>query len=266
MSPLQIHARGIAPRMIKDGAPALTLGRSTQNDLVIPDHSLSRHHAKVWAERGRAFIEDLGSRNWTLVNGERIIGPQSVTPSDEVQVGNVRIFIEEVSSSQVLIDRTTQVDFPMPTMIIQAEKLRGGFPLKTGDDRLTQALGFIQEITLQLIREGSTQQLLEHLVERLHAYLDSGRAVALLRDAAGELKPAVVRTRRGGTESIRLPHTLVESVLERREAILLNDPEAQSSLASKSLMQIGITTAIITPTRGPPPPPTLPPGRNNATK
>lgn len=46
------------------------IGRSPENDLVLVEGSLSRDHARIEYRAGRWFIEDLGSRNGTSVNGE----------------------------------------------------------------------------------------------------------------------------------------------------------------------------------------------------
>ena len=48
------------------------LGRAHTNDLVLADASVSSRHAAVFTSAGRAFVEDLGSRNGTLVNQQRV--------------------------------------------------------------------------------------------------------------------------------------------------------------------------------------------------
>ena len=48
------------------------IGRANTNDLVLPDASVSRHHAEVDYEKGQLLIRDLASLNGLLVNGERV--------------------------------------------------------------------------------------------------------------------------------------------------------------------------------------------------
>ena len=67
-------------------APATTIGRWQDNDLVVDDRWVSRHHARVRREGDQYFIEDLGSKNGTLVNGWRITGPTALADGDEIQV------------------------------------------------------------------------------------------------------------------------------------------------------------------------------------
>jgi pSer/pThr/pTyr-binding forkhead associated (FHA) protein len=48
------------------------VGRSSEVDLVLADDAVSRKHARFYFERGRVWLRDLGSRNGTDVNGQRV--------------------------------------------------------------------------------------------------------------------------------------------------------------------------------------------------
>ena len=56
--------------VITDGE--LTIGRADDNGLVIAHERTSRRHARVYADQGRWWVADLGSRHGTLLNGERL--------------------------------------------------------------------------------------------------------------------------------------------------------------------------------------------------
>src|SRR5690349_4798159 len=49
-----------------------TMGRQSDNDLVLLDSRISRHHARIFVEDGNHLVEDTGSRHGTFVNSERI--------------------------------------------------------------------------------------------------------------------------------------------------------------------------------------------------
>ncbi len=53
----------------------LVIGRATTCDLRIDDSSLSRQHCRIHKTNGAYFVEDLGSRNGTQVDGMRIKAP-----------------------------------------------------------------------------------------------------------------------------------------------------------------------------------------------
>jgi DNA-binding response OmpR family regulator len=67
-------------------APVTTIGRWQDNDIVVDDRWVSRHHARLRREGDQYTIEDLGSKNGTLVNGRRIAGPTLLSDGDEIQV------------------------------------------------------------------------------------------------------------------------------------------------------------------------------------
>jgi hypothetical protein len=68
----------------------LTIGRGLDNDIVLEDASVSRHHAEVTREGARLEIRDLGSRNGTWVNAARV-SAAALHPGDELALGTVHL-------------------------------------------------------------------------------------------------------------------------------------------------------------------------------
>ncbi|WP_026328238.1 FHA domain-containing protein [Streptomyces sulphureus] len=69
----------------------MRIGRSLENELVVSDLQVSRHHAEFRATPdGRFEIHDLGSHNGTYVNGQLLpkAGSVVITPQDTVGVGH----------------------------------------------------------------------------------------------------------------------------------------------------------------------------------
>ena len=71
----------------------LTIGRETDNMLIIPDPSVSRHHARIVFENGALVVYDLNSTNGVYVNEQRI-SKQSLRAGDIVRFGTARFRIE----------------------------------------------------------------------------------------------------------------------------------------------------------------------------
>ena len=63
------------------------IGRSYDCDIVLPERQVSRHHAEIERDDGGYLLHDLGSKNGTFVNGERVRGePYRLNDGDEIQI------------------------------------------------------------------------------------------------------------------------------------------------------------------------------------
>ena len=81
----------------------LTIGRSSDNDIVINNPFVSGQHLRIVYRDNGYQLEDLGSRNGTLVNGVRVKKPIPLTEGDQVRIGEVLLEIvrwaDEVESA-----------------------------------------------------------------------------------------------------------------------------------------------------------------------
>jgi pSer/pThr/pTyr-binding forkhead associated (FHA) protein len=84
----------------------LTIGRSEERDLVIPDPAASRHHATVMFDNGKWVLRDEGSANGVFVNESRV-RRAALLDNDVIRIGNTE-FRFLVTGSE-LGDTTTQV-------------------------------------------------------------------------------------------------------------------------------------------------------------
>ncbi len=67
--------------------PIVTIGRDLNNDILINDPEVSRYHLRIRMLKQGCSVEDLGSSNGTMVNGERIHAPTILNPDDEITIG-----------------------------------------------------------------------------------------------------------------------------------------------------------------------------------
>lgn len=251
MRSLLIRVPGQEPRRFEFDGEVLRIGRSARNDLVIEDPSLSRSHARLEI-RGEGFLlEDLGSMNGSFVNGTPVHGPQTLRATDRVQLGNVLVDLDPGRRSGVLIEAKAQ-DLQTPsTLVVRASDLRtsgsGAEVRKATEGGWGDAIQMVEEITLDLLCERSVEEHLEGLMDRLFTFLKPDRGAILLRDQGGELAPVVYRT--AGKESqIRISRTLVEAVVERREALLVNDMALDPKLAAAASIKLsGASTLMAAP-------------------
>ena len=77
-----------------------TIGRGEKNDVCLTDEKVSRLHAVVYPIGDRVFMEDLGSRNGTFVNEEKV-AKALLSHGDTVTIGNVNIqYYQEAQQTQ----------------------------------------------------------------------------------------------------------------------------------------------------------------------
>src|SRR5215213_7832965 len=72
----------------------ISIGRSADNAIQLDDRSVSRHHARVAAAKGGAFVEDAGSTHGTFLDGRPVGGRTRLRDGAHVHVGNVEFRVE----------------------------------------------------------------------------------------------------------------------------------------------------------------------------
>lgn len=65
----------------------VTVGRGGGCGIVLDDSFVSQVHARVFRRDGDVYVEDLGSRNGTLLNGRPVERAERVRRGDRVQFG-----------------------------------------------------------------------------------------------------------------------------------------------------------------------------------
>ena len=70
------------------------IGRAEDCHLRPRSDLVSRHHCALVVEDGRVSIRDFGSKNGTLVNGQRVQSEQELKNGDQLTVGNLEFKVE----------------------------------------------------------------------------------------------------------------------------------------------------------------------------
>ena len=78
------------------GAGAITIGRSGENAIPLPDDDFaSAKHARIEPQRDGIWIADLGSTNGTYVNGEQVERPRAAPhEGDVVKIGDTELRVK----------------------------------------------------------------------------------------------------------------------------------------------------------------------------
>jgi hypothetical protein len=70
------------------------IGRLPDNDIVLQDRRVSRHHCEVVETSGRWLVRDTGSTNGIAVNG-KIVREAALRPGDQISLGGLEVSWEQ---------------------------------------------------------------------------------------------------------------------------------------------------------------------------
>ncbi|MFQ5421119.1 MAG: FHA domain-containing protein [Anaerolineae bacterium] len=74
--------------------PVTTIGRAEDNQVVLQDGFASHHHAKIFRRDGRWWLQDLGSRNGSLLNDMPLTETAVLSSGDTITIGDTQIKVE----------------------------------------------------------------------------------------------------------------------------------------------------------------------------
>ncbi len=243
----------------------VTLGRSSDNDVVLNDFSVSRRHAVVRREGANWVVSDQNSTNGIKVNG-RFVTNAVLASGDVVTVGTFTLGVHEAalepqqdSGKGVDVHSTvirSIADFNRDFGLEQVAPAEPEHPLSESGRRLTPAVarGKIFEILVQvaktLIVAREVNEILGKVMDLTFEYLQVDRAAVVLLDEHGHLIPMLARQRgKGETPAGEIfSHTIVENVVRERVAVLTSDALADGRFeAGQSIRIQQIRSAMCVP-------------------
>lgn len=202
-------------------APEVIIGRATTAGLVVPDSSMSRHHARLFQRDGRWWVEDLGATNGTSLNDQPLVEPTALGSGDRLRLGAT--VVRFAPSPE---DRTDP-----GTLNRQAARLRT-----------------LNEIHRALATAISLKDLLDLILERCFEVLRPEEGVILLRDRAGNFAPAATRRLPGKIGDAVVSRKLVDEVAGKGQPALVLDAALDDRFArSQSLMMSGVRSVVAAP-------------------
>ena len=231
-------------------ADALVVGRALEADVTLSDPFASRRHSRFFRDGTELFVEDLGSRNGTIVNGQAIQQPTRVRPGDVVQISNSLIRIAAEAPAPVKPPEPTD-DFLDGTVFRRASDLldRQSAPAAGTDlRRYADRLKILNEVHQALGRSLTLEELLELILDRVFDHLRPDRGAILLKEKDGGYLPAANRSVQGGPESLVFSRSLVREVAEKGMAAIVFDVQADERFsAAQSMLLSGIRSLVAAP-------------------
>ncbi|MFL5798791.1 MAG: FHA domain-containing protein [Actinomycetota bacterium] len=179
---LEMWANGVLERIPLEGE-RITIGFSDSNDVPLPlDRTVSHVHAVLERVATHWCIRDLGSRNGTFVNGDRIWGERPVKTGDEIRIGTVRLFARgrrSGDSGKGTVGFEIGPDLTRREREILAALCR---PMASGD--VFREPASIRQIAAELVvTEAAVKQHLARLYDKFGIVEREGRRARLANEA-----------------------------------------------------------------------------------
>jgi adenylate cyclase len=246
--------------------PVLKLGRGDQNDLVLPDGSVSRFHAEVKQNQlGAISIVDKGSMNGVIVDGKRITCETFLADGAQIKIGIFGIRFEApqeaagvviesakmpVALREVLQGKSLHTEYrAMPATFEQEETPQQKIERLTKENFLFRLL---YDAGKALNEKRSVDELANQVVELAFRIEGVERGTILFLDEQGEItRQTEVRYRKPPSEEapkIIFSKTILKRLMQERAPILVTDlTEDDRFLSSVSMKISGMQSAMVAP-------------------
>ncbi|MBS0262333.1 MAG: SpoIIE family protein phosphatase [Planctomycetes bacterium] len=290
MAVLKVIKGSCPGQLVELQGERIVMGRHPSCQFVLDNAAVSRNHAQILESHGTYYLEDLRSRNGTMLNGVRIHGRTELADSDEIRVCEVvlRFYLGVPPDSAVArkpkpLDLGGTVTTPAPTIsetdAVDFQKLQAAgedsdrkepgsadsssiitsLDVKGRNPRITirpeAKLRAILEISQNLARALKPEEVLPKILESLFKiFPQADRGFIVLKDMSqGTLHIKSQRVRRDELlDSTRISMTILKEAMSKGCALLSADAAADERFKlSESVAAMTIRSVMCAPLMGP---------------
>jgi serine phosphatase RsbU (regulator of sigma subunit) len=259
-------------------AKGAILGRHPECDVVLDQGAVSRQHAQISIIDGEYFIEDLHSRNGTLVNGLAIDSRHKLRDGDEVKICDLALAFHRsngpvaAAAGTAALARFATADTPSAGL---DDSVGSGFEVEEENGPVGHSstvmwkldvsatkdavrlavnpetkLRALVEITQNLSQATALDDILPKVLDSLfNIFSQADRAFVVMCSPEGRLIPKAFKQRRGKEEEgARLSRTIINEVIKAKQAILSADAASDARFElSQSIADFRIRSMMCAP-------------------
>lgn len=255
------------------------VGRLSDCDLEVQDGKVSRKHCRILKEEDQFFIQDLGSSNGTIVNGENV-DQAKLEEGDRIIIGETALYFSQnkegpsalqADASSSNDESTSYVkdlkDIPEDYRMDVAESLKKGkiiedgtrrrsdYSLRTMEDEKGGVDKFVllYQLGKSLNRKANLKEALKVTVEALQDIFNPKRCVILEKDQEDEsLSPRIAWERDSGylkeNEELKISYSITKRVFDEKISLISSDaPEDPRFQGERSIVDYNIRSAMCVP-------------------
>ncbi|MFW6069553.1 MAG: protein kinase domain-containing protein [bacterium] len=165
---LRIATPGYEETEVPLTEPLITLGRDSDNDVVLPADGVSRHHAQLRATTQGWSIVDLGGVNGTKLNQAQLRAnePVPMQPGDRVRIGPYELLLEG-PQEQATEAAAPVAERPTPPPQVSTPPPEAPLALFLARDRVAASPGESAEFNVEIANRGQVDDRVTVSVEGL---------------------------------------------------------------------------------------------------
>ena len=241
-----------------------TIGRHPDQHVQILDRVVSKEHALVTFANNAYWLQDMGSRNGTFINGTRITGKTRLRDRETITLGSTQLqFIEtgagpgETSSVELVTIHPGQVSQSAIRSRVDAgrEAERKFLPasqvpdiVALGNDYEKLRISF--ELNQTIGSELDLDALLHKILDNAFKITTADRGVILLINDDNVPEPRATKVRQGNPSRAQyeLSQTILNEVITKHHAVLSSDATVDSRFGgAHSIMMQSIRSTMCVP-------------------
>jgi signal transduction histidine kinase len=231
-----------------------TLGRVSDNDIVLTDKSVSKRHAQIDFKEDKLFIEDLGSANGTYVNEHKVTS-SILLAGDLVKLGSFKL---EVNMGDLVAESVAE-EWDLSTHLLSPEELEAE-ARSEGQGVLgastSSVLGFFQKAGKILENAFELDDIVRGILDLTFQIIPATRGFVLLVDPdTDEMIVRAQKFRRGESNQPQsdshLSTTILDHAIKQGQAVLTLDAGKDERFGTaESVQKQNIRGAICVPLKG----------------
>jgi adenylate cyclase len=229
----------------------LTVGRSSDNDVMLRDFSVSRHHAAVEQGEGGFRISDLGSTNGVKIN-DILLTSGALAAGDQVTIGNFILrVVDTVGESGELSSATYLRPLSEFNQDYGLEGSASAAVAKAGGGARERVFEILAQVGKTLIQVEELEPVLAKVMDMVFEHLLVDRGFIVLFDEQQQPRLEMFRAREsedGVTPEVPISRTILDMVSGQKVALLTHDAQADQRFeAGRSIRIHQIRSAMCAP-------------------
>ena len=229
----------------------LVIGRRSDSDVVVFDMETSRRHARVVRVNGHLYVEDLGSRHGTFLNGNPV-KREELRSGDRVSVGRNRFELCAGEAAQIEARVTSPALDETSNLNDVFRELTGSKAAPSVEDSGLDKLSLLLDFQYHWQQSFPAEALFQRVLE-IALRISGAQSGYILRRAAGDFEFQLgldSELKRLDEDRFRTSRTVVRRVVESAAPVFMTEGLSDDFVNQESIVQQNLSAVACLPLIG----------------